>query len=85
VIVLGCDGRRARELVGLVVDDHRDLLELVAVLSGVVCAEQELAPGGELDTKVSLGTATVASVFCGQGCAGGNSSIHVVPLSSVGA
>ena len=55
-------GRRAVQLVGLVHDGDGDLLELVTVLASVVCAEQELATGLELHTKVGLGSATVAAV-----------------------
>ena len=39
-----------------------DLAELVAVLAGVVGAEEQLAARGELDAEVGLGTAPVAAV-----------------------
>ena len=59
--------RRARrrgvgELVGLVDHVGGDLAELVAVLAGVVGAEEQLAAGLELDPQVGLGSATVAAV-----------------------
>ncbi len=54
--------RRGGELVGLVDHVGGDLLELVAVLAGVVGAEQELAAGLELHAQVGLGAATVATV-----------------------
>ena len=53
---------RLGELVGLVHEVDGDLAELVAVLAGVVGAEEELATGLELDAKVGLGSATVAAV-----------------------
>jgi hypothetical protein len=52
--------------VRLVDERRRDLLQLVAVLTGVVRAEQELAPGLELDAEIGLGSTTVATVRCGQ-------------------
>jgi hypothetical protein len=63
--------------VGLVLDRHRDLLEPVTVLAGVVGAEEQLATGGELDAEVGLGTTTVATVLGGQWSAWGNCSCHV--------
>jgi hypothetical protein len=54
--------RGVDQLAGLVLDGHRDLAELVAVLPRVVRAEQEVAAAGELDTEVGLGTATVTAV-----------------------
>jgi hypothetical protein len=63
--------------VGLVVDHDGDLLQLVAVLAGVVGAEEELATGGELYAKVGLSTATVAAVFCSQRWGRCNCGCHV--------
>jgi hypothetical protein len=44
------------------VDGDRDLAELVAVLAGVVAAEEQIPASGELDTEVRLRTAAVATV-----------------------
>ena len=72
-----------RQLVGLVLQVHGDLLERVSVLAGVVGAEQQLATGLQLYAEVGLGTATVAAVLSSQG-AGGNGGCHVRPhFSSV--
>ena len=88
-----CDGRSrqcpvrerwrgAGELVGLVDDVGGDLLELVAVLTGVVGAEQQLTTRLELDAEVGLGSATVAAVRCAQRRgAGGNCSGHIGLIS----
>jgi hypothetical protein len=70
------DRRRVHELLGLVVDVDRDLAELVAVLTGVVGAEEELAARGKLHAKIGLSAAPVATVAGGQ-CAGGNGCGHV--------
>jgi len=59
-------GRLLLELVGLVDEVDSDLLELVAVLTRVVGAEQELATALELDAKVGLGPAAVAAVRSSQ-------------------
>src|SRR5262245_18850529 len=74
-LVVGRDRRRVVETVGLVVDTDGDLPELVAVLAGVVGAEEELAAAGQLDAKVGLGSAAVTTVGRGQ-CARGNCSGH---------
>ena len=57
-----CPRRRVVQLVGLVLDVRGDLAELLAVLAGVVGAEQQLAAGLELHPEVGLGTASVAPV-----------------------
>jgi hypothetical protein len=57
------------------VDVHRDGAELVAVLAGVVGAEEKLASGGELDAEVGLGAAAVTAV-CRCQCAGCNCCSH---------
>ncbi len=58
--------RRSRggggQLVGLVVDGHGDLTQLVTVLSRVVGAEEQVTTARELDTEVGLCSATVAAV-----------------------
>ena len=59
--------RRVDELAGLVVHVHGDLAELVAVLAGVVGAEQQLTAARELDAEVGLGAASVASVTAVRG------------------
>lgn len=70
---------------GLVDDRRRDLTQLVAVLSGVVGAEQELATGLELDAQVGLGATTVTTVGRAQGGGTrGNRSIHVDLVSLLG-
>ena len=79
----GCGG--VDESVGLVVDVNCDLAELVAVLSGVVCAEEEVAGTGELHAQVGLCTATVAAVQSRQRVTGGYCSGHLRPLSFRGA
>ena len=82
--VVGCDGRGVGELVGLVVHVDRDLAELVAVLAGVVGAEEQLAAGLELDAEVGLGSAAVAAVRGAQrgGTGGNGSSSHRPHFSS---
>ena len=57
---------RVGELVGLVDDVRGDLAELVAVLAGVVGAEEQLAAGLELHAEVGLGPAAVAAVRSAQ-------------------
>lgn len=52
--------------VGLVQDVDGDVGQLRQVLAGVVRAEQQLPARREASTQVRLGTATVASVGCGQ-------------------
>ncbi len=73
------------ELAGLVVDVLGDLAQLLAVLTGVVGAEQQLAAALELYAEVGLGAASVAPVdrrerCCGGGCRSG----HVGPHSRSG-
>ena len=64
--------------VGLVVDVGRDLAQLVAVLAGVVCTEEELAATLQGHPKVCLRAAAIAAVDRGQrGCARGCRSGHV--------
>jgi hypothetical protein len=58
--------RSGVELVGLVDDVGGDLLELLAVLAGVVGAEEQLTARLELDAEVGLGSATVAAVRSAQ-------------------
>jgi hypothetical protein len=69
------------ELVGLVGQVSGDLAELVAVLPGVVGAEQQLTPGLELDAQVGLGSATVAAVRGAQRGTRGNCSGHIGLIS----
>jgi hypothetical protein len=64
--LLGDRSRRRRQLVGLVDEGSGDLTELLAVLAGVVGAEEELAPGLQLHAQVGLGAATVAAIRRGQ-------------------
>ena len=79
MLVVG-SGRSARsELVRLVLDGHGDLLELVAVLAGVVGAEQELAAGLELDAEVGLRAAAIAPVIRGQGARGNGCLLYTSP------
>ena len=70
------------ELVGLVDHVGRDLAELVAVLAGVVGAEEQLTAGLELHAKVGLGSATVTAIRGRQRRAGGNCSGHIGLISS---
>ena len=81
-------GRRRRpvgEPAGLVLDVLGDLAELVAVLAGVVGAEEQLAAALELYPEVGLGAASVAPVDRGERCcAGGCRSSHVGPRSHSG-
>jgi hypothetical protein len=58
------------------VDVDGDLAQLVAVLAGVVRAEEKLAATGKLDAQVGLGTAPVAAVHSRQLIIGGNCSGH---------
>jgi hypothetical protein len=70
--------------VGLVVHGGGDLAEPVAVLTGVVGAEQQLPTCLELDAEVGLGAATVAAVSGAQrGDTRGNSGGHIGLISSV--
>jgi hypothetical protein len=69
--------RLRRQLVGLVVDVRRDLLELVTVLASVVGTEEQFATGGEFYAEVGLGTTTVAAVLRGERGAGSNDSCHL--------
>lgn len=74
---VGDRGRLLGQPVGLVLDVGRDLLELLAVLTGVVRAEEELTTGVELYAEVGLGTTTVATVLRSQRGAGSNGSCHL--------
>ena len=55
-------GPELLDLLGLVVDLERHLLELVGVLLAVVGAEQEVEPAGEGDADVCLGSAPIATI-----------------------
>ena len=81
-------GRRRRpvgEPAGLVLDVLGNLTELVAVLAGVVRAEEKLAAALELYPEVGLGAAPVTPVDRGERCcAGGCRSSHVGPRSHSG-
>src|SRR6478609_7768724 len=71
------------ELVGLVVDGRGDLAELLAVLAGVVRAEQQLAAGLELHPEVGLGAAAVAAVTGredGLGGCGGSGHVSLISV-----
>ena len=61
-LLVGSGGGSVGESSRLVGHMRRDLAELVAVLAGVVGAEQKLATRLELDSEVGLGSATVAAV-----------------------
>jgi hypothetical protein len=67
------------------VDRGRDLAEPVAVLTGVVGAEQKFSTGYELHPQVCLSATTVAAVGSVERSEGGNCSGHVGPLLRVGA
>ena len=83
---VGCDGRGLGKLVGLVDQVDRDLTELGVVLASVVRTEEELQAGGELNTEVGLGTATVATVGRAKGGGTrGNCSSHIGLISHLGA
>ena len=66
----------ALQLVGFVVHLGSDLADLVAVLTGMVRAEQQLATGLEFDAQVGLCAAAVAAITSRQrggtgcGCSG---------------
>jgi hypothetical protein len=81
VLLVGSGGRDVAELAGLVGDVRRDLAELVAVLAGVVGAEQQLPTRLELDTEVGLGSATVAAVRGAERGTRGNGSGHIGLIS----
>jgi hypothetical protein len=82
VLVTGGRGGGVAELVGLVLDVLGHLAELLAVLAGVVGAEEELETTLEVDTEVGLGAASVAPVQCAERCgARGCRSSHVGPRS----
>src|SRR6478609_8231123 len=71
------------QLVGLVVDGRGDLAELLAVLAGVVRAEEQLAAGLELHTEVGLGAAAVAAVTGredGLGGCGGSGHVSLISV-----
>jgi hypothetical protein len=72
------------QLVGLVDERDRDLLQRFTVLTGVVGAEKELATGLELHAKVGLGSAPVAAVRCGKRSAGCDCSVHDGLISVLG-
>jgi hypothetical protein len=82
VLLAGSGRRRVTELVGLVDHVRGDLAELVAVLAGVVGAEEQLAARLELDPEVGLGSATVAAVRSAQRGTRGNCSGHIGLISS---
>src|SRR6185436_5460992 len=81
-------GRRRRpvgEPAGLVLDVLGNFTELVAVLAGVVRAEEKLAAALELYPEIGLGATPVAPVDRGERCcAGGCRSSHVGPRSHSG-
>jgi hypothetical protein len=78
VLVLDGDGGPVGVPSGLVVHVGRDLAELVAVLAGVVRAEEKLATALERHAQVGLGAAAVTTVDRGQrGLARGCRSVHV--------
>jgi hypothetical protein len=80
---LGSDTRRVAELVGLVLEGHRDVAEGVAVLTGVVSAEVQLTARLELDAEIGLRPAAVAAVCCAQrGCTRGYGSSHIGLISA---
>jgi len=81
VLLLRSDGGSLAELAGLVDDVRRDLAELVAVLTGVVGAEQQLTARLELDPEVGLSSATVAAVRGAQRGTRGNGSGHIGLIS----
>jgi hypothetical protein len=57
-------GRRRVELAGLVVNLNSDLAELVAVRSGVVAAEEEIASTCKNNPYVRLRAAAVTTIGC---------------------
>lgn len=69
------------QLVGLVLHSHGDGTDLVAVFARVVSAEEELAAALELDPKVGLSSATVASVLRRQCGSRGKCSGHIGLIS----
>ena len=82
MVLLGRAGRRAVELVGLVLDGRRDLAQGLAVLASVVGAEVQLPTGLELDAQVGLCSAAVAAVCSAQRrCTRGNGSGHIGLIS----
>src|SRR6478609_2091930 len=68
------------QLVGLVVDGRGDLAELLAVLAGVVRAEEQLAAGLELHPEVGLGAAAVAGREDGLGGCGGSGHVSLISV-----
>jgi hypothetical protein len=83
VLRVGSDARPVAELVGLVLERHRDVAESIAVLAGVVGAEVQLTARLELDAEVGLRTAAVAAICSAQrGCTGGNGSSHIGLISA---
>src|SRR6478609_304404 len=79
----GLAARGGVQLVGLVVDGSSDLTELLAVLAGVVSAEEQLAAGLELHTEVGLGAAAVAAVTGredGLGGCGGSGHVSLISV-----
>jgi hypothetical protein len=65
------------------VDGRGDLTELLAVLTRVVRAEEQLAAGLELHTEVGLGAAAVAAVTGredGLGGCGGSGHVSLISV-----
>ncbi len=54
------------KFLGLVVDAHCNLANRIAVLAGVVSAEQKLEASSQLDTEVGLRPAPVAPIGNGE-------------------
>jgi hypothetical protein len=63
-------------------DRSSDLLELVRVLAGVVCAKEQLSAGGQLYTYVRLGTTAITAINGCERCARCDCGVHVWPLFS---
>lgn len=74
--VLGGRGPGGGQFVGLIVHPSRHGTQLVAVFTCVVGAEEEFTAALELNPKVGLSSATVASVLCRQGGSSGKCSGH---------
>ena len=61
-------------------DGSSDLLELVSVLAGVVCAEEQLTAADQLDAYIGLRSATVTAIERRELRGGCNCSFHEWPL-----
>src|SRR3954447_8983823 len=82
-VLVGSGSRRVGQSVGLVDHVGGDRLESVAVLTGVVRAEVQLATTEELDLEVGLRPAAVAAVGRAQrGSTWGNGSGHLGLIST---